>query len=68
MSTPDPEHINKLPEEFREVVILRGVKQLSYEEIVEITGLPMGIVRSRLARARAMLEWEARNDPKRDER
>lgn len=67
MKTPDPEFIDRLPEEFREVVVLRDVQQLSYEEIAEITGLPMGIIKSRLARARAMLEWEARNDSKTEE-
>jgi RNA polymerase sigma factor (sigma-70 family) len=44
-----------LPEEYREVLILREMEDLSYREIAEITGAPMGTVMSRLARARGML-------------
>lgn len=44
-----------LPEEQRELVVLRDLEDLSYEEIVEITGLPLGTVKSRLHRARAAL-------------
>ena len=44
-----------LPDEFREVVLLRHVDELSYQEICERTGLPMGTVKSRLARARRQL-------------
>ncbi len=46
----------KIPEEFREVVVLRDVQQLSYEEIAEITGLPMGTVKSRINRGRTKLQ------------
>ena len=45
----------RLPEEFREVLILREMEDLSYREIAEITGAPIGTVMSRLARARALL-------------
>ena len=41
-----------MPEEFREVLILREMEDLSYREIAEITGTPIGTVMSRLARAR----------------
>jgi RNA polymerase sigma-70 factor (ECF subfamily) len=47
--------IAKLPEEFRETLILREMEDLSYKEIAEITGAPIGTVMSRLARARALL-------------
>ncbi len=43
----DPDH--------REVVVLREFQDLSYEEIAEIVGVPVGTVRSRLFRARAEL-------------
>lgn len=48
--------IAKLDEEQRLLVVLRDVEELSYEEIVEITGLPEGTVKSRLHRARMALK------------
>jgi len=47
--------IATLPEEFREVLVLREMEDLSYREIAEVTGAPVGTVMSRLSRARAML-------------
>lgn len=47
--------IKHLPASYRELIILRHGKDLSYEEIVEITGLPLGTVKNRLFRAREML-------------
>jgi len=38
---------------FREVVVLREMEALSYQEIAELTGVPIGTVMSRLSRARA---------------
>jgi RNA polymerase sigma-70 factor (ECF subfamily) len=49
------EAIEKLPAEFREVVILRELEELSYKEIAAITGIPIGTVMSRLSRARKRL-------------
>ena len=53
--------IAQLAPEFREVLILRELEDLSYREIAEITGAPIGTVMSRLARARTMLKekWMA---------
>lgn len=53
--------IAALPEDFREVLILREMEDMSYREIAEATGAPIGTVMSRLARARAMLkdQWLA---------
>ena len=45
-----------LEPDFREVLILRDVEDLSYEELSEVTGLADGTVKSRLHRARAMLK------------
>lgn len=45
----------ELSEDFREVVVLRDIQQLSYEEISEIADLPMGTVKSRINRGRAQL-------------
>jgi RNA polymerase sigma-70 factor, ECF subfamily len=45
----------ELPLEFREVVVLRELNEMSYREIATITGVPVGTVMSRLARARKRL-------------
>lgn len=44
-----------LPAPFREALVLREFNGLSYREIAEATGVPVGTVMSRLARARALL-------------
>jgi RNA polymerase sigma-70 factor (ECF subfamily) len=48
--------IAELEPEFREVLILRDVEDMSYEEIAEITGLADGTVKSRIHRARLQLK------------
>ena len=48
--------IAELDEDHRELVVLRDMEELSYEEIVEITGLNEGTVKSRLHRARTALK------------
>ena len=45
----------RLPLEFREVVILRELEELSYKEIAEVVEVPMGTVMSRLSRGRKLL-------------
>ena len=47
--------ILELEPTFRECLVLRDVEELSYEQIEEITGLPIGTVKSRIHRARAQL-------------
>lgn len=68
--TPDPEStsmrrdeqrtldrlISLLPEEHREVLLLREIEELDYREIAAVTNVPIGTVMSRLARARASLK------------
>ena len=68
--TPDPESatiradeartldrlMTDLPAEYREVLILRELEDLSYREIAAVTNVPIGTVMSRLARARAALK------------
>ena len=67
-STPEQEFLDKLvredferaldglPDTFRVVVVLADVRGYSYEEIAEQLGIPLGTVRSRLSRGRAMLQ------------
>ena len=45
-----------LPADFREVLALREMEDLSYSEIAQIVGVPIGTVMSRLARGRALLK------------
>jgi len=68
-SAPDPESdalrnaeivslrtcIDYLPTEYREVVVLRELEQMSYKEIAVAAAVPVGTVMSRLARARIRL-------------
>ena len=53
--------VGALPQPFRETIVLREINALSYREIADIVGAPVGTVMSRLARARAMLRtaWNA---------
>ena len=50
--------IAQLPEVFRVTIILREIEGLSYEEIAEITGVSLGTVKSRIARARQRLQLQ----------
>jgi len=47
--------VAQLPAEYREVLILREIEDLSYKDIAEVTGVPAGTVMSRLSRARLAL-------------
>jgi RNA polymerase sigma-70 factor, ECF subfamily len=69
-SSPDPAHealrradlhaladaIEALPLQYREVLVLRELEELSYKEIARIADIPIGTVMSRLARARGLLQ------------
>jgi RNA polymerase sigma-70 factor, ECF subfamily len=56
--------VDALDEPFRETLVLREINELSYREIAEAVGVPVGTVMSRLARARAMLRtaWLAEQE------
>ncbi|MGH8621777.1 MAG: sigma-70 family RNA polymerase sigma factor [Burkholderiales bacterium] len=57
--------IDALPDPFRGVVVLVDVQGYSYQEVAEVLGIPIGTVRSRLARGRATLQrtlWEHARD------
>jgi RNA polymerase sigma-70 factor (ECF subfamily) len=47
--------VEDLPQPFRETLVLREINDLSYQEIAQVAGVPVGTVMSRLARARTML-------------
>ena len=47
--------VDALPLPFREVIVMREIQELSYQEIATISGVPVGTVMSRLARARGRL-------------
>ena len=53
--------VAELPEPFRETIVLREINDLSYREIADVVGAPVGTVMSRFARARSMLRnaWMA---------
>src|SRR5271163_4605807 len=69
-TTPDPESttigrdeqrmlewlLSGLPEEHREVLVLREIEEMDYHEIAAVTSVPIGTVMSRLSRARAALK------------
>jgi RNA polymerase sigma-70 factor, ECF subfamily len=47
--------VAELPDQFREAIVLREINDLSYREIADVAGVPVGTVMSRLARGRALL-------------
>src|SRR5947208_5832918 len=47
--------VAELPQPFRETIVLREINDLSYREIADVVGIPVGTVMSRLARARSLL-------------
>jgi len=54
------EAIERLPSVYREVIVLRELEELAYEEIAQVANVPVGTVMSRLSRARAMLRASLR--------
>jgi RNA polymerase sigma-70 factor, ECF subfamily len=79
-TTPDPESASlrrddrrtldrllaALPEEQREVLVLREIEELDYRDIAAVTNVPIGTVMSRLARARAALKARWPQEPDRE--
>lgn len=50
--------LKKVPEDFRTAVILSDIEGMSYQEIADATEVPIGTVRSRIARGRSILRKE----------
>ncbi|MBM4055569.1 MAG: sigma-70 family RNA polymerase sigma factor [Planctomycetes bacterium] len=48
--------IDNLPVEYREAIIYSDIEELTYKDIAEITGVPIGTVKSRINRARSLLK------------
>lgn len=47
--------VKRLPDAYKQLILLRHASDLSYDEIAEVTGLPLGTVKNRLFRAREMM-------------
>lgn len=56
-------HLQALPVEFREALVLREIEDLSYREIADVLGVPIGTVMSRLSRGRALLQQSLNAEP-----
>ena len=55
-------HMNDLPRKFREVLVLRNVDDLNYEQIAEVLDCSVGTVKSRIARAREALRKSIKDE------
>ena len=55
------EAIESLPDKYREVIIFRHKDDKSYEEIADLLGIPVGIVKARIFRARELLKKKLKN-------
>ena len=53
--------VRSLPTAYRELIVLRHSQDLTYEEIVDVTGLPLGTVKNRLFRARDLMRQQFLN-------
>ena len=57
----------ELPEIYREVIVLRELEEMTYQQIADVTGVPVGTVMSRLSRARSALRDAVKKSEGRDE-
>ncbi len=48
--------VDSLQEDYREVLVRSDIEELTYEEIAQVVGVPIGTVKSRLHRARRILQ------------
>ncbi len=58
--------LERLPPEYREVIVLHEIEGLAYREIAGVSGIPIGTVMSRLSRARGKLQAEVLSLAKED--
>ncbi|WP_436488018.1 RNA polymerase sigma factor [Chitinophaga sp. ARDCPP14] len=58
--------IDQMPEQYRTVIVLYHLNEFSYEEITQITGMPLGTIKSYLFRARKLLKDKLTGSLKKD--
>jgi len=56
------EIVEHIPAKFRELILLRYIQDLKYEEIAEITSLPVGTIKNRIFKAKEILKQEMEKD------
>jgi RNA polymerase sigma-70 factor, ECF subfamily len=54
--------VGTIPSKYRELILLRYIQDLKYEEIADITGLPVGTVKNRIFKAKEILKVEMEKD------
>ncbi len=54
--------VDRIPLKFRELILLRYIQELKYEEISDITDLPVGTVKNRIFKAKEILKQEMEKD------
>ena len=54
--------VDGIPLKFKEVILLRYIQELKYEEIADISGLPVGTVKNRIFKAKEILKQEIEKD------
>jgi RNA polymerase sigma-70 factor (ECF subfamily) len=54
--------VDHIPLKFRELILLRYIQELKYEEIAEITALPVGTIKNRIFKAKGILKQEMEKD------
>jgi RNA polymerase sigma-70 factor (ECF subfamily) len=54
--------VEHIPHKFRELILLRYIQDLKYDEIAEITALPVGTIKNRIFKAKEILKQEMEKD------
>ncbi len=54
--------VERLPDKFRELIFMRYIQELKYEEIAEVADLPVGTVKNRIFKAKELLKVEIDKD------
>jgi RNA polymerase sigma-70 factor (ECF subfamily) len=54
--------VDRIPLKYRELILLRYLQELKYDEIAEVTEIPVGTVKNRIFKAKEMLRQELEKD------